>query len=63
MAFEVYLHRLVTHVGAMVAAMQGLDALLFTGGELTSGDARVRTFVVHSRKDLQMIAEAGPLLA
>ncbi len=94
LAFEVYLHRLVTHVGAMVAAMQGLDALVFTGGvgercrpvreelcarlgwlgvhasdddsteprELTTGDATVRTFVVHSREDLQMIAEAGPLL-
>lgn len=94
LAFEVYLHRLVTHVGAMVAAMQGLDALVFTGGvgercrpvreelcarlgwlgvrtsdddsaaprELTTGDAAVRTFVVHSREDLQMVAEAHPLL-
>jgi acetate kinase len=94
LAFEVYLHRLVTHVGAMVAAMQGLDALVFTGGagegsrpvreelcsrlawlgvrtsdddscaprELTAGDARTRTFVVHSREDLQMLAEARPVL-
>lgn len=94
LAFEVYLHRLVTHVGAMVAAMQGLDALVFTGGvgercrpvreelcarlgwlgvrtsdddstaarELTTGDAAVRTFVVHAREDLQMVAEAHALL-
>jgi hypothetical protein len=85
LAFEVYLHRLVTHVGAMVAAMQGLDALVFAGGagecsrpvreelcsrlaslgvrtsdddlraprELTTGDARTRTFVVHHTISLE----------
>jgi acetate kinase len=32
LAWEVYLHRLVTLSGAMVAAMGGLDAMVFTGG-------------------------------
>ncbi len=32
LAFEVYLHRLVTGIGAMAAAAGGLDVLAFTGG-------------------------------
>jgi len=32
LAWDVYLHRLVTLAGAMVAAMGGLDAIVFTGG-------------------------------
>jgi acetate kinase len=32
LAFEVYVHRIVTGVGAMTAAAGGLDALVFTGG-------------------------------
>lgn len=32
LALEVYLHRLITAVGAMTAAAGGLDALIFTGG-------------------------------
>jgi acetate kinase len=31
-ALDVYIHRLVTSIGAMVAAAGGLDALVFTGG-------------------------------
>jgi acetate kinase len=31
-AFAVYLHRLVTAIGAMAAALDGIDALVFTGG-------------------------------
>ncbi len=31
-AFDVYLHRLTTCTGAMVAALRGLDVLVFTGG-------------------------------
>ncbi|HEY7050479.1 MAG TPA: acetate/propionate family kinase [Jatrophihabitantaceae bacterium] len=31
-ALDVYVHRLVTNIGAMVAATGGLDALVFTGG-------------------------------
>ena len=32
MAFDVFIHRLVTGIGAMAAAAGGLDALVFTGG-------------------------------
>jgi acetate kinase len=32
LAFDVYLHRLVSGVGAMSAATGGIDALAFTGG-------------------------------
>ncbi len=32
LAFEVYLHRLAAAVGAMTAALGGLDVLVFTGG-------------------------------
>lgn len=32
LALEVYLHRLVTQLGGCVAALGGLDALVFTGG-------------------------------
>ena len=32
LAFEVYVHRLRAGIGAMAAALGGLDALLFTGG-------------------------------
>jgi acetate kinase len=32
LAFEVYLHRLAAGVAAMAAAMEGIDALVFTGG-------------------------------
>jgi len=32
LAWDIYIHRLVTGIGAMVAAMDGLDVLLFTAG-------------------------------
>jgi acetate kinase len=32
LAFDVFVHRLVTGIGAMAAAAGGLDALVFTGG-------------------------------
>lgn len=32
LAFEVYIHRLKTAIGAMVASLNGLDVLVFTGG-------------------------------
>ncbi len=32
LAFEVFVHRLVSEVGAMAAALGGLDVLVFTGG-------------------------------
>jgi acetate kinase len=41
LAVDVMLHRLVTSIGAMVAAAGGIDALVFTGG-IGEGSARVR---------------------
>jgi acetate kinase len=32
LAFDVFAHRLVREVGAMIAVLDGLDALVFTGG-------------------------------
>jgi acetate kinase len=44
LALDVYLHRLVTSIGACVACLGGLDALVFTGG-VGEGSARVRELV------------------
>jgi acetate kinase len=41
LAIEVYLHRLRAAIAAMVAAMEGLDALVFTGG-VGEGSAEIR---------------------
>ena len=41
LAFGVYVHRLRAEVGAMVAAMDGIDGLVFTGGA-GEGSARLR---------------------
>ena len=32
LAFDVYVHTLIRHIGAMAASLDGLDALVFTGG-------------------------------
>lgn len=45
-AFEVYVHRLVTTIGAMTAAAGGLDVLVFTGG-IGQNSAEVRAEVGH----------------
>jgi acetate kinase len=96
LAFAVWRERAVAAAGACVAAMGGLDALVFTGGigehdgiarsaiagglawlgvavdetdvtddgerEITGSDATVRTFVVPSREDLQLAAEASAVV-
>jgi acetate kinase len=41
LAYDVYLHRLRTSIGAMVASLEGLDVLVFTGGT-GEHSARVR---------------------
>jgi acetate kinase len=41
LAVEVYLHRLRARIAAMAAAMEGVDAIAFTGG-VGEGSARVR---------------------
>jgi len=77
LAFAVWRHRAVTLVGGCVAALGGLDALVFTGGvgehdaiaraAITDAFAwlagPVRTFVIPAREDLQMAAEAARALA
>jgi len=45
LAFDVYAHRLVREIGAMVASAGGLDALVFTGG-VGEHTPRLRTAVV-----------------
>jgi acetate kinase len=42
LAFDVYIHRLRFHIGAMLPALGGLDAIVFTGG-VGEHAARVRT--------------------
>jgi acetate kinase len=76
LALEVYLHRLVWLLGGCVATLEGLDALVFTGGIGEHADrlrdlvcARlgwlgpsVQTFVVEAREDVQMVRDAAALL-
>lgn len=95
LAIDVYVERFVRLLAACVAALEGIDVLVFTGGagehsarlrslvcarlawldvhigepqasgdgaELTTGNGRVRTFVVHAREDRQMYSEATALL-
>ncbi len=44
LAYGVYLHRLVSHLGSMVAVMGGVDVLVFTGG-VGEHSARLRADV------------------
>ena len=44
LAYEVYVYRIQTHVGAMSAAMNGIDGLVFTGGA-GEGSVRLRSDV------------------
>jgi acetate kinase len=41
LAFDVYVHRLVRELGAMLAVLGGLDAIIFTGG-VGENSARIR---------------------
>jgi len=89
LAFDVYIHRLRACIASMASAMNGLDALVFTGGvgenaapvrseaaaglrflgvaldarlnarikgdgDVSAGDAEVRTLVVHAREDIEV---------
>jgi acetate kinase len=97
LAVNVYLHRLRAGIAAMAAAMDGIDALVFTGGvgerspeirsravaglgflgvaldpasnanakpdaEVGPADARVRTFVIEAREDVQIARDVRRLL-
>jgi acetate kinase len=47
LAFDVYVHRLRSHIGAMLASLGGLDALIFTGG-VGENSAPVRAAAVEA---------------
>jgi acetate kinase len=52
LAFDVYVHRLAAGVAAMAAAMEGIDALVFTGG-VGEHSPRVREAVVEKTSFLE----------
>ena len=47
LAFDVYVHRLRSHIGAMLASLGGLDVLIFTGG-VGENSAPVRAAAVEA---------------
>jgi acetate kinase len=98
LAIGVYVHRLRQEIGAMVASLGGVDALVFTGGvgehaaevraaacetfafagvsldpdanavldgegEIGAADARVRTFVVTAREEVEIAAQVRATLS
>jgi acetate kinase len=73
LAFDVYVHQLRREIGAMVASLGGLDALVFTGGvgehapDVRAGAAEpfagVEVLVVAAREDLEIAAAVVSLTA
>jgi acetate kinase len=74
LAVDVYVHRLRAHIGAMVAALGGVDALVFTGGvgenaapiRAAAADGFVAAeyaFVIEAREDLEMVRQVRELAA
>ncbi len=75
-AIDVYLHRLRSAIGSMLAALGGVDVIAFTGGvgensqqvrdgALTGLDALLGTakvLTLHAREDLEMARQARALL-
>jgi acetate kinase len=59
LAYAIYLHRLRTLIGAMAAAMGGLDGLVFTGGA-GEGSARLRRDACAGLGFLGVNLETGP---
>jgi acetate kinase len=59
LAREVYLHRLRGGVAGMAAAMDGLDALVFTGG-VGENSAEIRSRAMHGLGFLGIHEDAGP---
>jgi len=51
LAFDVYIHRLRSHIGSMLASLGGLDALVFTGG-VGENSSQVRATAVEAFKFL-----------
>lgn len=98
LAFDVYIHRLRSSIASMAAAMNGADAVVFTGGvgenspavraaavsgltflgldldesvntsiqgdgDVSAGDAEVRTLVVRAREDVEVAREVRRMLS
>lgn len=51
LAFDVYIHRLRSHMGAMLASLGGIDAIIFTGG-VGENSAQVRFAALEAFKFL-----------
>jgi acetate kinase len=76
LAFDVYVHTLVRHIGAMAASLDGLDALAFTAG-VGENSPEVRaattsrlthlapfpTLVIPAREDIEITHQVTALLA
>jgi acetate kinase len=58
LAFDVYVHRLRAGIGAMAAALGGLEALVFTGG-VGEGSARVRQAACDGLGHLGVALDGG----
>jgi acetate kinase len=58
LAFDIYAHRLVREVGAMLAVLGGTDALIFTGG-VGENVARVREIVCEQLAFVGLKLDAG----
>lgn len=65
LAFDMYIHRLRSHIGAMLATLGGLDALVFTGG-VGENSAAVRAAACEAfeflgvKLDLEKNAQSPP---
>ena len=60
LALGVYIHRLRAGIGAMVASLGGLDALVFTGG-VGEGAARVRELACAGLEHLGVGTQGSPV--
>ena len=56
LALDVYMHRLRAGIGAMAAALEGLDALVFTGG-VGERSARVRQIACEALSHLGVVID------
>ena len=65
LAFDIYIHRLRSQIGAMLATLGGLDALVFTGG-VGENSAAVRAAACEAfeflgvKLDLEQNAQSPP---
>jgi acetate kinase len=63
LARDAYLHRLRGSIAAMAAAMDDLDALVFTGGrEIGTPGAPVRALVIAAREDIEIARQVQEVL-